>query len=210
MTKVLIADDHPVVRVGLRQILAEDPQIEVTGEASNFQDVISFVWKNECDIVLLDLSMPGMDGLDAVKELKQMKPELKILIVSIYPEEQYAVRALKAGASGYLTKESAPEELTKAVRKVATGGKYISPTLADILATKISKEREGPLHESLSDREYEVMIMLAKGKTLKEIARELSLSIKTVSTYRSRILRKMGFKNNAQITLYAVKNGLIL
>jgi DNA-binding NarL/FixJ family response regulator len=209
MIKILIADDHAIVREGIKQILAEIPDKVSTDEAINGQEVIQKVWDNNYDMVLLDISMPGRSGLDILKQLKSDKPELKILILSMHPEEQYAVRALKAGASGYLTKESTPLELTEAIRKVSIGKKYVSSSLAETLASHLEDMVEKPLHETLSNREYEVMCMIASGKTVKEIADELSLSVKTISTYRTRILEKMQMKNNAQITHYTIQNNLV-
>jgi two-component system, NarL family, invasion response regulator UvrY len=207
--KILIADDHAIVREGLKQILAETTDLVVAGEAANGQEVLEHIRHQECDLALLDLAMPGRDGLETLKELKREKPKLPVLILSIYPEEQYAVRALKAGASGYLTKESAPEELIAAIRKVSQGGRYISSSLAEKLAHYLEAANERPVHESLSDREYQVMLMIASGKTVKKIAEEMCLSAKTVSTYRVRALQKMGMKNNSEFTYYAVKHGLI-
>jgi DNA-binding NarL/FixJ family response regulator len=209
MVRVLIADDHPIVRTGLKQILAEEPDIEVVGEAENGPEVIEFLWKHECDLVLLDIGMPGRSGLEVTSEIKQIRPNVGILILSIYPEEQYAVRALRAGASGYLTKASAPVELIKAIHRVSAGGRYISQTLAEILASEIDKHSSKQPHEKLSDREYQVMLLLASGKTVTEVARSLNLSVKTISTYRSNILEKMNMRNNAQLTFYAVENALI-
>ena len=209
MIKILIADDHTIVREGLKQILAETVDMVVGGEATNGQEVLEHVRREDWDLVLLDLAMPGKDGLDTLKELKQEKPKLPVLVLSIYPEEQYAVRALKAGAAGYLTKESAPEELIAAIRKVSQGGKYISASLAEKMAFDLEVDTEKPLHERLSDREYQVMLKIASGKTVKEIADEMSFSIKTISTYRVRALSKMGLKNNAAFTYYALKNGLV-
>jgi len=209
MIKILIADDHAIVREGLKQILAETFDKVVGGEATNGQEVLEHVRREDWDLVLLDLAMPGKDGLETLKELKFEKPKLPVLVLSIYPEEQYAVRLLKAGAAGYLTKESAPEELIAAIRKVSQKGKYISPSLAEKLAFYLEAGAEKPLHEMLSDREYKVMLMIASGKTVKEIADELFLSIKTVSTYRVRALNKMGMKNNAEFTYYALKHRLV-
>jgi len=209
MIKILIADDHAIVRQGLKQILAETSDLVVAGEAANGQEVLEQIRQNDCDLALLDLAMPGRDGLETLKELKREIPKLPVLILSIYPEEQYAVRALKAGASGYLTKESAPEELIDAIRKVSQGGKYISASLAEKLAHHLELADEGPVHDKLSDREYQVMLMIASGKTVKEIADEMCLSVKTVSTYRVRALQKMGMKNNSAFTYYAIKHGLI-
>jgi two-component system invasion response regulator UvrY len=209
MIKILIADDHPVVRKGLKEIIEEASDMIVGGEASNGSEVLKQVRKNDYDVVLLDISMPGRSGLEILKELKSEKPGLSILILSIHPEEQYAVRVLKAGASGYLTKESAPSELLAAIRKASLGGKYISSTLAERLAFDLEIDAEKPLHETLSDREYEVMCMIASGKTISKIAEELFLSVKTISTYRSRILEKMKMKSSAELTHYALKHRLV-
>lgn len=209
MIRVLIADDHQIVREGLKQILAETSDIAAVGEASNAGEVLTQVLKNDYDVVLLDISMPGRSGLEILRELKSAKAGLKILMLSMHPEEHYAVRALKAGASGYLTKDRAPEELIEAIRRVSLGGKYISATLAEKLAFYLEEDSEKPPHERLSDREYEVMRMLASGKTVKEIAQELSLSVKTISTHRTRLLRKMNMKTNAQLASYAIQNKLV-
>jgi len=209
MIKILIADDHPIVRKGLKDIIEEIPDMAVGGEASNGQEALEKVRKGDFDIVVLDISMPGGNGLDILKQLKDEKPELSVLVLSMYPEEQYAVRVLRAGASGYLTKESAPEELIAAIRKASTGGKYISSSLAEKLAFDLEIDAEKPLHETLSDREYQVMRMIASGKTGKEIGEELFLSVKTISTYRARILEKMEMKSNAELTHYAIKYRLV-
>ena len=209
MIRVLIADDHPIVREGLKQILSETDDILVVDEASNGKEVLDYVWNNAYDVVLLDISMPGRDGLEVLRELKHQKPKLPVLILSMYPEEHYAIRVLRGDASGYLTKSSAPDELISAIRKVATGRKYVSSTLAERLTYELDRDADRPIHEALSDREYQVMHMIASGKTIKEIAEELCLSVKTVSTYRSRILEKMNMKNNAEIVLYAVQNKLV-
>ncbi len=209
MIRLLIADDHAIVRAGLKQIVAEIGGMSVDGEASNGQQVMELVRQRDWDVVLLDLAMPGRGGIDTLRQLKREKPDLPVLILSIYPEDQYAVRALKDGAAGYLTKESAPEELVKAIRKAAKGGKYVSPALAERLAYELETDADKPPHERLSDREYQVMLMLASGKTVGQIAEELSLSVKTVSTNRARLLRKMGMKTNAELTYYAVKRQLV-
>ena len=209
MLKILIADDHAIVRQGLKQIVTETPDMVVSGEASNGQELLSKIKENDYDVVVLDITMPGRDGIDVLKQLRSERPELPILMLSIHPEEQYALRALKAGASGYLTKESAPDELVVAIRKVSRGGKYISSSLAEKLAFELEVGREQAPHETLSDREYHVMCLIASGKTVMEIAQELSLSEKTISTYRSRILEKMKMKNNAELTYYAIKNQLV-
>jgi len=209
MIKILIADDHAIVREGLKQILSESPDLVVVAEASSGQEVLEKISKNDLDLVVLDIAMPGRGGLDILKEIKTQKPRLPVLMLSMYPEEQYAIRVLKAGASGYLTKESAPDELVKAIRQISQGKKYISPSLAEKLAIDLELGPDKLPHEILSDREYQVMCMIASGKTLKEIADGLSLSIKTISTYRSRILEKMNMKTNAELTHYAIKNNLV-
>jgi len=207
--KILIADDHTIVRRGLKHILHENLNGVMIDEASNEQEVLDKVWNDDYDLVVLDIAMPGRSGLDVLKELRSHKPKLPVLILSMYPEEQYAVRVLKAGASGYLTKDSAPSELMAAVQKISQGKKYISPSLAEKLAVDLDASLEKALHEGLSDREYQVMCMIASGKTVKEIAEVLSLSVKTISTYRSRILEKMRMTNNAALTRYALQNKLV-
>jgi DNA-binding NarL/FixJ family response regulator len=209
MISVLIADDHAVVREGLKRIVADSPDLDVAGEAANGHEVLAFAQSHSCDVVLLDLAMPGKDGLDTLKELKRLKPSVPVLILSVFPEDQYAIRLLKAGAAGYLTKESAPEELIAAIRKVSSGGKYVSAALAERLATTLATPAGGLLHEQLSDREYQIMCMMASGRTQTQIAGELHLSVKTISTYRSRILAKTGLKSNAEIARYAIENKLI-
>jgi DNA-binding NarL/FixJ family response regulator len=209
MIKALIADDHPVVRQGLCRILEETSEVAVAGEAATGAEVLEKVFQNEYDVILLDISMPGRSGLEILREMKREKPDLRVLILSAYPEEQYAVRALRDGAAGYLTKESAPDELIIAIRKVVLGRKYVSSALAEKLAFDLEEDRQRPLHEMLSDREYQVMCMIASGKLVTEIATELALSVKTISTYRTRILDKMKMKNNAELTYYSIKEGLV-
>ena len=209
MLKILIADDHAIVREGLKQILAEYPDMEVAGEASTGRQVLEMVRKGEWDLVLLDITMPETNGLDTLKELKKEKPDLPVLMLSMHPEEQYAIRSLKAGVSGYLTKESAPKELINAIQKVARGGKYISASLSEKLAAYLQTDIEKPLHEILSDREYQVVLMIGAGKTVSQIADELCLSVKTISTNRTRALKKTGMKNNSEITHYVIKHGLL-
>ena len=209
MIKILIADDHAVVREGVKHILSEMPDMLIAGEAGRGQEVLEKVGKNEYDLILLDIAMPGRDGLEILKDLKLQKPKLPVLILSMFPEEQYALRALKSGASGYLTKDSIPDELIKAIQKIVRGGKYISSSFSEKMLFSFDSDAEKPLHETLSDREYQVMRMIASGKTLKEIADELALSVKTVSTYKSRILDKTGMKNNVELTHYAVKHRLV-
>jgi two-component system invasion response regulator UvrY len=207
--KILIADDHTIFREGLKHILTEYPDMIVADEAKNGREVLDKIWKNEYDMVLLDISMPGMTGLEALKQLKNDRPKLPVLVLSMHPEEQYAVRALRAGASGYLTKESAPDELMTAIRKISQGRKYITSSLAERLALEMEADSEKPLHDVLSDREYQVLRMIADGKTVKHIAEELSLSIKTVSTYRARIMEKMKMTTNAELMHYAIKHHLL-
>jgi DNA-binding NarL/FixJ family response regulator len=209
MIRILIVDDHTVVRRGLKQIVSEETDMEVTGEARNAYEMLTLVRKQQCDVVVADISMPGRSGLDVLKELKQERPKLPVLVLSMHPEDQYAVRALKLGAAGYMTKESAPEELVKAIRKVVTGGRYVSPALAEKLALDLTTESERPPHETLSEREHQVFCMIARGKTVKEIADELALSVKTISTYRTRILEKLAMKNNAEIIHYAISNKVV-
>jgi DNA-binding NarL/FixJ family response regulator len=208
MLRVLIVDDHAVVRAGLRQILEETGEIAVTGEAANGAALIEMVRREEFDLVILDISMPGRGGVEILPRLKSEKPHLPVLILSTYPEEQYAVRLIKAGASGYLSKESAPEMLVQAVRQIARGGRYISPTVAELLAGQLAGGSGAAAHEQLSNREYEVMRLLGAGKTVTEVAEKLSLSVKTVSTYRARLLEKLGLQNNADLIRYVIENRL--
>lgn len=209
MIKILIADDHAIVRRGLKQILTETADMVVAGEAHNGQELLEKMRSDQWDVIVLDISMPGRGGLDILKQLKSERPKLPVLMLTIHPEDQYAVRVLRAGASGYLTKESAPDHLVEAIRKVARGGKYISPHLAERLAFNLESISEQPLHEALSDREFQVLRLIASGKTVKEIGEELSLSVKTISTYRTRILEKMKMKNNAEMTHYAIQQKLV-
>ncbi len=209
MLKVLIADDHEIVRKGLVKVLEETLQPIKVGEAGSGQEAMSQILKSEFDLVVLDIQMPGKSGLDVLKEIKEHRPKLPVLILSMHPEEQFAVRALRAGASGYLTKESAGDELVLAIRKALNGERYISASLAQILADDLDSELEKPLHEILSDREYQVLRMIATGKTVGAIAGELCLSVKTISSYRTNILLKTRMKNNAEITHYAIKNNLV-
>lgn len=209
MIQVIIADDHPIVRAGLKQIIADDIDIAVKAEAENGASLLKQIRQSDFDVVLLDLTMPGMDGLDVLKQLKIEKPRLPVIILTIHPEAQYALRLLKAGAAGYLTKESAPDELVNAIRKVYNGGKYISTALAERIAFALDADADRMPHEALSDREYQVLCLIASGKTVSEIAETLNLSVKTVSTYRSRILEKMQMKSNAELTHYAIQNQLV-
>ncbi|MDD3717578.1 MAG: response regulator transcription factor [Actinomycetota bacterium] len=209
MIRVLIVDDHPVVRKGLLQILMEEPDIAPAVEAETAAEMLRLVREEEWDMIVLDITLPDRSGLEALKDVKAMRPSLPVLILSMHPEDQYALRVLRAGAAGYMSKDSASEELVNAVRKVVGGGRYVSPSMAEKLAAVIGSDYEKPPHENLSDREFQVMCMIASGKRLKEVAEELCLSVKTVSTYRARILEKMGMENNAELTYYAIKNGLV-
>ncbi|MBN1292254.1 MAG: response regulator transcription factor [Candidatus Latescibacteria bacterium] len=209
MIKILIVDDHPIVRKGMRQILSEVDDIQITDEADKACDVPVKIRQQHFDVVLLDISLPDVNGLEVLKQIKYEKPDLPVLILSTYPEEQYAVRTLKAGAAGYLTKDKAPGELINAIRKVSVGRKYISSYVAEKLADELYKDSGKLPHETLSDREYQILTLIAEGKTCNEIADMLSLSNKTVATYRSRILEKMDMKNNADIIRYALHNHII-
>ncbi|MBN2289729.1 MAG: response regulator transcription factor [Candidatus Glassbacteria bacterium] len=209
MTRIIIADDHPIVREGLKKILEKTNDILVAGEAGTGEELLGLVRESDCDIVLLDITMPGRGGLEILEQLRAEKPGVKVLVLSVHPEEYYAVRVLKAGASGYLNKEKAPAELIKAIRKVALGGKYVSPALAEMLAFELETGRDRTPHELLSNREFQVMCLIASGKTVSQVAAELSLSVRTISTYRSRILEKMKMKSNAELTRYAIKNQLV-
>ena len=208
MIRVLVADDHAVVRRGVVQILAESPHIVVAGEAATGGQVLQAVRENVYDIILLDIAMPGGSGLEVLKQLRSLDPNVQVLILSMYPEKQYAVRALKAGAAGYLTKDSAPDELIEAIDRISQGGKYITRSLAQELAGELGGKAGQDPHEALSDREYQVMRLLAAGRNVTEIAVQLSLSVKTVSTYRTRILEKLDLKTTAEIMRYALERGL--
>ena len=210
MIKVLIVDDHPIVQKGVRQILADAGDIQVAGQASGGAEALDLVRKNKFDVVTLDLAMPGLSGLDLLKQIHDEKPSLPILVLSIYPEDQYGIRCLKAGAAGYLNKAGAPDDLVRAVRTLAEKRRFITTDLGEKLADHISDPgHQVPPHERLSDREYEVMRRLGSGKAVSEIGTELFLSVKTVSTYRARILAKMGLENNAQIMRYCFEQGLV-
>ena len=209
MIRVLVADDHAIVREGVKNILNSAPDIQVVCDVDDGHAVLKALETQDVDVVLLDISMPGLPGLDTLKRIKERTPGLPVLMLSVHPEELYAVRSLKAGASGYLTKASVPEELIDAVREARKGGKYITKALAWLLAESVSQASGQPLHETLSDREYQVLRLIAKGNTVSAIAQQLALSVKTVSTYRARILDKMKMKTNAELTYYAVENGLV-
>ena len=207
--KVLVADDHEIVRQGLKTIISEHSDLSIAGEAENGNQDLKILKKTKVDVVLLDFDMPEKNGLDTLIELKALYPKLPVMILSIFPEDHYGTRFLKAGASGYLQKSSATDQLIDAIRKVFNGGKYISSALTDRLVTNLNRDHERPLHESLTDREFQVFCLLATGKKLKEIADELCLSINTISTYRSRILQKMDMSSNADVIRYAIKNKLV-
>ncbi|MGB9093402.1 MAG: response regulator transcription factor [Gallionella sp.] len=209
MIRVFIVDDHVIVRQGLRRIIEEADGIEVTGEASNGVEALKKINTLNWDVMLLDISMPEKGGDDTLRQLLKEKRDAKVLILSMYSEDQYAVRLMKAGAWGYLTKDVAPEQLVVAIRQVIGGKKYISPTLAELMLMEINSDREKPLHDHLSDREYQVLKLLGSGKKVSEIAAALSLSVKTVSTYRAHILEKMKLKNNAELIYYVIQNGLL-
>jgi DNA-binding NarL/FixJ family response regulator len=207
--RVLIVDDHAIVRQGLKHILADEWNAAVFGEAQNVADLLPMFRREKWDVVLLDINMPGRSGLDVLRDLHCDKPQTPILVLSAHPEDQYAIRVHKAGAAGYLTKETAPEELVKAVRKVLDGGKYVSASLAEKLALGLENSNAKAPHELLSDREYQVLCLLAAGKNPTQIAEELMLSIKTISTFRTRVLAKMNMKNNAELTHYAISRQLV-
>jgi DNA-binding NarL/FixJ family response regulator len=209
MIRVLIADDHAVVRQGLQQILGEEADLTVAGQAANGEELLALVRGGQGDVVILDLSLPGMAGLDVLRELRHLAPKLPVLILSVHSADQYATRALRAGASGYLTKESAPEELVQAIRRVVAGGRYLSTEAAERLAEYVAGGMQPSPHEALSDREFEVMRLLARGHRVTEIAESLNLSPKTVSTYRRRVLEKMNMTSNADLVEYAVRENLI-
>lgn len=209
MTHILVVDDHAVVRQGVRQILSEQFQDAVIGEAASAQEMMEQMRRHTWDVVVLDVGMPGKSGLDALKDLKQASPKLPVLVLSAYPEDQLARRMLKAGAAGYLNKDSAPNELVRALRKILGGGKFVSAAVAELLASSLDDHCEKPLHEQLSDREYQVMCLIAVGKSLKEIADDLCVGVSTINTYRARILEKMQLRNNTELTHYAIENRLV-
>jgi two-component system invasion response regulator UvrY len=209
VTRVLIADDHAILRRGLKEILVHELQGVVCGEAADARQVLDQIQASDWDLVMLDITMPGRSGLDILSDIKAVRPKLPVLVLSMHPENQYGKRALKAGASGYMKKESAPEELIKAIRKVLAGGRYVSSALAEKLAVDLNDDLLRPVHEVLSDREFEVLRMMASGKTVSQIAEELHLSVTTVSTYRARILEKMDLTTTAELIHYALRNHLV-
>jgi two-component system invasion response regulator UvrY len=209
MIRILIADDHAIVRAGLKQFIAEEQDMTVAGEATTGAEAVAFVRASECDVVLLDIAMPDTSGVDTLRQLKQIKPTLPVLILSGYPEKQYALNLLRTGASGYINKETASEQLVAAIRAVTQGRKYVSPAVAEVLVDDLGGDPNQPPHATLSEREFQIFCKLAAGKPVSKIADELFLSVKTVSTYRARILQKMDMKTNADLTYYAIKNQLI-
>jgi two-component system, NarL family, invasion response regulator UvrY len=209
MIHCFVADDHAIVRRGLAQILDAEPDMKVTGEARDAHEVLALIRSQSCDCLILDVSMPGRGGLEILKEVKQVRPKLPVLILSMHPEDQYAVRALKAGAAGYLNKDSAPAELVNATRKIVSGGRYVSAQVAEQLAYGVNGDSGRSSHEKLSDREFQVLCMIASGKSVTDIAEELALSVKTISTYRARILEKTGMRNSAELTHYAIQEKLV-
>lgn len=208
--RVMIVDDHAIVREGLKQILADTEDIVVTSEGENGLDAIKLARQSDGDIMLLDITMPDKNGIEVLKQIHKEKPDMMVLMLSMHREDQYAIRSLKAGAAGYLNKQSAPKDLVKAIRQVASGNKYISPALAQELARHVSTDSEKAPHEFLSDREFQTLLMIAHGKSVSDIAAELSLSVKTISEYRSRILSKMELKNNAELMHYAIRHKLVM
>jgi DNA-binding NarL/FixJ family response regulator len=207
--KILIADDHAIVREGLKQIVSEEKDMVVSGEAENAARLMKLLQEDKFSIVVLDINMPGKSGIEALKDIKQIYPDLPVLILSMFSEDQYGLRTIKAGASGYLKKVSAPTELVSAIRKIISGGKYINQSLAEKLADKYGSTKKDLLHEKLSDREYQIMCNIALGKTAEEIAQDLSISINTVYTYRTRIFEKMSMRSNVELTQYVLQNKLV-
>jgi len=206
---IIIADDHAFLREGIKKTIQDETDMRIIGEASNAMDAVKLIKELEPDVAILDISMPGKSGLDVLKDIKALKKHFRILILSMHPEDRFAIRALKAGASGYLTKESAPDELVKAIRTILTGRKYVSKSLSDKLVDILSEDSDKLPHEQLSDREYEVFIKIASGKKATEIAVELSISVHTVNTYRARVLEKLNLNSNVEFTQYAMHNNLI-
>lgn len=209
MIKILVVDDHAVVRRGLRQILAETQDLHVGGEAATASEAMEKVQAERWDVIVLDVGLAGKSGLDLIGDIRKHRPEARVLVLTMFSEEQYAVRAIRAGAAGFLTKESAPEKLVDAVRKVASGGRFITPELAETLASMVAGEGSGKPHERLSNREFEILKLIGSGRTVSQIAEDLTLSVKTVSTHRTRILHKMDMKTNAELTHYVVRSGLV-
>ena len=209
MIRIVLVDDHSLVRAGLAKILTEEPDIQIVGEADGYAALFNFLRTSQVDIILLDISMPGRSGLEILKEVRQSYPGVKVLMLSMHPEDRFAVRAIKSGAAGYVTKESAAEELVKAIRQVHSGGKFITPSLTEKIVNSFEPESNRPYHERLSDRELQILNLIVAGKQIKDIAHELSLSPATVATYRARVLEKMNMKSNVELTSYALRHHLI-
>ena len=209
MIRLAIVDDHAIVRRGMRQMVGEAGDIEVVGEAADFGELTALLRERDCDVLLLDIAMPGRNGIEVLKAVRDRHPKIRVLVLSMYPEDQYGLRSIKAGAAGYLTKSSAPEKLLGAIRQVAAGRRFITPQFAETLAANIAEPGDRPPHEVLSDREFQTMQLIASGRKLSEVAFELSLSPKTVSVYRARVLDKLKLRTNAELTRYAVRNGLV-
>jgi DNA-binding NarL/FixJ family response regulator len=209
MLRLILVDDHPVVREGLKRIISENSDLSIVAEAGDGREALEAIRNNPCDLVLLDISLPNKSGLDVLKQIRAEWPRLPVLVLTMHSEDEYALRTLRAGASGYMTKECTSGNLLSAIRKIVRGGRYVSSALAERLAFNLQTDTERPAHQTLSDREYQTLCMLSDGKTVSEIAAELSLSVKTVSTYRTRVLEKLRFKNNAELMRYAIKQGLI-
>ena len=209
MIRIVVADDHAIVRQGLRQVLAAEGDFEVSGEASSYAEVMQLLRREGCDVLILDVAMPGRNGIETLKQVKQEWPKLPVLILSMYPEDQYAFRALKAGASGYLTKQVAAEQIVAAIRTICRGRRYITPELAEELANSFDQDRDTPPHELLSDREFQTLKLIAVGRTLQQIGDALALSPKTVSVYRARVLAKLKLSSNVELTRYALEKGLL-
>ena len=209
MIKVVIVDDHAILRRGLTQIIAESEDMEVVGEADSSAAAMRLLRERPCNVLLLDVTLPDRNGVETLKLVRKEFPKTQVLMLSMHPENQYAVRALKAGAAGYLTKQSAPAQLVSAIRQVHQGRKYVTPAVAEELAQNVDRDADQPLHQSLSNREFQTMCMIASGKSLTDIASQMSLSVKTVSVYRARVLEKMRLKNNAELTHYAIRNQLV-
>lgn len=209
MIRIMIVDDHPILRAGLKTLLSEHPDMTVTGEAGSGLEAVKMVQEGDYDIVLLDITMPDMNGVDTLKQLQRHRPTLPVLMLSMHPEEQYAINLLRSGASGYVPKEGAPEQLVTAIQTVMQGRRYVSPSVAELLAADLGGDTNKSPHTTLSEREFQIFCRLAAGQSVSEIGSDLHLSVKTISTYRSRILGKMNMKNNADLTYYAIKNGII-
>ncbi|HLX46066.1 MAG TPA: response regulator transcription factor [Bryobacteraceae bacterium] len=209
MIRVLVADDHPLLRSALKQVISQEPDLTVAGEAEDSEQVLQKIEEKPYDFVILDLSMPGRGGLDVLREIRRLKPNLPVLVLSMYPEEQFAVRAIRAGANGYLSKDCAPAEVIRAIHRISTGKKYVSAGLAEMLANALDSKSDQMAHENLSNREFQVLCKIGAGRTVSQIAQEMALSVKTVSTYRTRVLEKMHMTTSAELVRYAITKGLV-